>query len=184
VTSEEPPTPLLEPKRVEIVQLSAAALHAIAEGDLAAANRAAPVPLTPHFIDPEEVGTWRMRSRQVETDPVSADWITGVIWDVERGMAVGRAGYHGPPDDEGMVEVGYSVDPAHRRQGYARAALEALLERAVREPAVRTVRASISPGNVASLRLVAQYGFVEVGEQWDDEDGLETIYEVAARSSY
>jgi RimJ/RimL family protein N-acetyltransferase len=167
---------------VKIVQLSPAALRALAQGDLAGANRAAPVPLTAHFVDASELGTWRMRSRQVQTDPLSADWITGVIWDVERGMAVGRAGYHGPPDDAGMVEVGYSVDPVHRRQGYARAALEALLDRAAREPAVLTVRASISPDNVASLRLVAQYGFVEVGEQWDDEDGLETIYEVSANS--
>jgi RimJ/RimL family protein N-acetyltransferase len=183
VSSEESATPLRERKRVEIVQLSAAVLRALAEGDLAGANRAAPVPLTPHFVDAGEVGTWQMRSRQVQADPASAGWITGVIWDTDRRLAVGRAGYHGPPDAAGMVEVGYSVDPAYRRQGYARATLEALLARAAREPAVRTVRASISPGNVASLSLVAQYGFVKVGEQWDDEDGLEAIYEVAARSS-
>ena len=40
------------------------------------------------------------------------------------------------------------------------------------------VRASISPDNVASLRLVAQYGFVQVGEQWDEEDGRELVLEV------
>jgi len=45
---------------------------------------------------------------------------------------------------------------------------------------VHTVRASIRPDNVASRALVAQYGFVEVGEQWDDEDGLETVFEVSA----
>jgi hypothetical protein len=27
---------------------------------------------------------------------------------------------------------------------------------------------------------VAQYGFSRTGEQWDDEDGLEIIYEVPA----
>ena len=32
--------------------------------------------------------------------------------------------------------------------------------------------------NPASRQLVVQYRFVEVGEQWDDEDGLETIFEV------
>jgi [ribosomal protein S5]-alanine N-acetyltransferase len=42
------------------------------------------------------------------------------------------------------------------------------------------VRATISPGNTASRRLVEQYGFVEVGEQLDDEDGLEIVYEVPA----
>jgi RimJ/RimL family protein N-acetyltransferase len=79
-----------------------------------------------------------------------------------------------------MVEVGYSVDPVYRRQGYARAALSAMLDRARAEDSVRVVRASIRPDNVASRALVAQFGFIEVGEQWDDEDGLETIFEVNA----
>jgi RimJ/RimL family protein N-acetyltransferase len=98
-------------------------------------------------------------------------------------MAVGRAGYHGPPDSSGTVEIGYAVDPAHRRCGYARAALEALLRRAAHEPQVDTVRVSIRPDNLPSYRLASQYGFCKVGEQWDDEDGLEVIYEVAAGQS-
>jgi len=95
-------------------------------------------------------------------------------------VAVGRAGYHGPPDLSGMVEISYEVDPTRRRRGYARAALEVVLQRAAREPQVRTVRVTISPDNVASYRLASQYGFTEVGEQWDDEDGLEIIYELDA----
>jgi RimJ/RimL family protein N-acetyltransferase len=79
-----------------------------------------------------------------------------------------------------MVEIGYAVDPACRRRGYARAALEALLQRAAREPRVRTVRVTISPGNVASYQLASQYGFTGTGQQWDDEDGLEIIYEAGA----
>nr|WP_275585499.1 GNAT family N-acetyltransferase [Blastococcus saxobsidens] len=108
------------------------------------------------------------------------DWITRVVWDPARRLAVGKAGFHGPPDAAGMVEVGYSIDPAHRRQGYARAALRAMLARAAAEPAVATVRASIAPDNVVSRDLVLGEGFVEVGEQVDEEDGLEIVYEVAA----
>jgi RimJ/RimL family protein N-acetyltransferase len=104
-----------------------------------------------------------------------------VIWCERQQVAVGHAGYHGPPDPSGMVEIGYTVDPAYRRRGYARAALEALLQRATREPQVHTARVSIRPDNIASYRLASQYGFVEVGEQWDDEDGLEIIYEVAVQ---
>jgi RimJ/RimL family protein N-acetyltransferase len=162
------------------VQLPAAAFHALAGGDLAAANAVSPVPLSENFVSPEWQGTWRMRSEQVEQDPASAAWVTGVIWDELRRVAVGRAGYHGPPDQSGMVEIGYAVDPAYRRRGYARAALEALLRRAAHEPRVTTVRATISPDNAASYALATQYGFVKVGEQWDEEDGLEIIYEVAA----
>jgi L-amino acid N-acyltransferase YncA len=41
---------------------------------------------------------------------------------------------------------------------------------------VRTVRATISPDNAASLHIVRAADFVEVGEQWDDEDGLELVF--------
>jgi RimJ/RimL family protein N-acetyltransferase len=166
--------------RVRIVHLSAPVFRALADGDLAAANAVSPVPLTPYFAGPELRGVWRMRSKQVDEDPAAAGWVTGVIWDHDRQIAVGGAGYHGPPDPDGMVEIGYGVDPAHRRRGYARAALEALLWRATAEARVRTVRVTISPDNVASHGLTAQYGFVQVGEQWDDEDGLEIVYEMSA----
>ncbi|WP_239077021.1 GNAT family N-acetyltransferase [Actinocatenispora rupis] len=163
------------------MHLTAPVFRALADGDLAAANAASPVPLSAYFAGPDWRGVWRMRSRQVEEDPASAAWVTGVIWDERRQVAVGRAGYHGPPDASGMVEIGYAVDPAYRRQGFARAALEVLLDRAAREPQVHTVRVTISPDNTASWQLAAQYGFAKVGEDWDDEDGLGIIYEVAAQ---
>ncbi|GAB2545609.1 GNAT family N-acetyltransferase [Nocardia heshunensis] len=165
---------------VRIVHLNLETFRALAAGDLAAANAASPVLLTAPFAGPEWRGTWSRRQAQAEQDPATAAWVTGAIWDERRRLAVGRAGFHGPPDESGMVEIGYAVDPEYRRRGYARAALESLLRRAAREPRVRTVRVSISPDNLASNRLAAQYGFVETGQQWDDEDGLEIVYEVAA----
>lgn len=167
-------------KRIGLTQLSQSALRALADGDLNAANRAMPLQFGAHFVSAEWRGTWRRRAAQIIEDPTSEVWITRAIVDLDHGFAVGRAGFHGPPDQVGMVEVGYAVDPTFRRQGYARAALVALLRRAREDPTVHTVRATITPANLASRDLVGQYGFIEVGEQWDDEDGLETIFEVAA----
>jgi RimJ/RimL family protein N-acetyltransferase len=169
--------------RVEIVQLDAAALQGLRDGDQAAAERTSPVPLSPYLAGPECRRVWEIRAAQVVVDPLSASWITGIVWDPERGLAVGRAGFHGPPDSDGMVEVGYSIDPQFRRQGYARAALRALLARAEAEPDVRTFRATISPDNVASRDLVLAHGLVEVGEQEDDEDGREIVHEVGAQAA-
>lgn len=165
--------------RVDIVQLGPEALRALADGDQAAAERSAAMPLSPYLAGPECRHVWEIRAVQTLEDPPSAAWVTGIVRDLDSGLAVGRAGYHGPPDADGMVEVGYSIDPEHRRRGYARAALLFLIERGGREPDVRTVRATISPDNAASRDLVLSEGLVEVGEQWDDEDGLEIIYEVA-----
>ena len=165
--------------RVRIIHLSADTLTALAAGDLEAASATAPVPLTPWLVSDEAVGTWRYRATQVADAPADLDWVTGVIWDKDREVVVGKAGFHGSPDADGMVEVGYAVDPAERRRGYARAVLLAMLERARVEPSVRTFRATVSPENHASLGLIAQLPFLEVGEQWDEEDGLETIYELS-----
>jgi len=163
---------------VRIVQLDAATLAALADGDLERAQVTSPVALTPWLAGPESVGTWRFRAKQAVETPDDLPWITGVLWDDELQEAVGKAGFHAAPNDVGMVEVGYAVDPAYRRRGYARAALETLIDRARSEPSVRILRATVSPENAASLALIAQYPFVEVGEQWDDEDGLETIFEM------
>ncbi|MET3806274.1 RimJ/RimL family protein N-acetyltransferase [Nakamurella sp. UYEF19] len=166
--------------RIEIVRLCSDALAAIAAGDLPTAEERSPIPLSECFVGPDWRSVWTRRRDQIVADPASADWITGAIWDLERHLTVGRAGYHGPPDEHGMVEVGYAVDPAFRRRGYARAAFVSLLAQAAVEPFVTVVRATVSPDNEASRNLILQYGFTHVGEQWDDEDGLELIYEVPA----
>ncbi|XVU21423.1 GNAT family N-acetyltransferase [Actinoplanes sp. CA-054009] len=165
---------------VRIVHLDRAAFHALAQGDLVAAEKVGPVALSAYLAGPECHGLWRMRRDQCDQDPAVAAWVTGIIWDETNGLAVGAAGFHGPPDAEGMVEIGYRVDPGYRRRGYARAALEALLARAASEPRVSRVRVSISPDNLPSSALARQYGFHRIGEQWDDEDGLEIVYEVPA----
>ena len=169
-------------QRVRIVQLAPETLAALGDGDGDRARRTAPVPLTEWLTGPECRGTWRYRAQQVRATPGDLPWVTGILRDEEAGLSVGRAGFHAAPDEQGMVEAGYAVDPAYRRRGYARAVLELMIRRAQDTAEVRVFRLTISPTNTASLALVAQYPFVAVGEQWDDEDGLETIYEMPVDS--
>ncbi|MCW2810491.1 MAG: hypothetical protein JWP61_949 [Friedmanniella sp.] len=170
-------------RRVEIVQLDARTLAALADGDLNRARLSSGLPLTPFLVSVRCRGTWAYRVGQVRADPAAGAWVTGVVRELGTGQVVGQAGFHGPPDASGLVEVGYAIDPARRRQGFGRAVLTALLARAAREVDVRVVRASISPNNAASLALAEPFGFVLVGEQWDEEDGLELVFEVAADRS-
>ena len=156
------------------MQLSPAAMTALVAGDLAAASAAAGVPLSEYLLG--EAWLWRIRLDDIARDPASAAWVARAALDADTGVVVGHGGFHGPPDADGTVEVAYSVDPLFRRRGYAKAMLGALLERAAADPAVRRVRASIRPDNVGSLATVAGFGFREVGEQWDPEDGLEVVF--------
>ena len=164
--------------KVRIVHLSPEALSALADADLDSASHLTGLPLTAYTVSDERIGVWRRRAVQVVETPEDLPWVTGVLVDDETGDVVGGAGFHGAPDDNGMVEAGYGVDPDHRRRGYARAALLLMIDRARSDPSVRVFRVTVSPENAASLGLVAQLPFIKVGEQWDDEDGLETIFEL------
>lgn len=160
---------------LRLVRLSVKAMEALVADDLPAASAAAGVPLTPYLVD--QSWLWRIRLAQVAEDPVSLEWIARAAVDVRTQQVVGHVGFHGPPDERGMVEVAYSVDPAYRRQGYATAMLQAALRWAADVPEASVVRASISPQNEASLATLRPFGFEPVGEQWDEEDGLELLFE-------
>ncbi|MEU8243435.1 GNAT family N-acetyltransferase [Actinoplanes missouriensis] len=159
---------------IRFVKLSPAALHALVAGDLATAGAEAGVTMSRYLAD--ERWLWEIRLQDIATNPEAADWIARAAVDEETATVVGHGGFHGPPDTDGIVEVAYSVDPAHRRRGYARAMLTALLARADADPRVTAVRASIRPDNVGSKATIAGFGFFKIGEQWDPEDGLEDVY--------
>ena len=159
---------------IRFVKLSPVTMAALIAGDLAVAGDDAGITVSQYLVD--ENWLWRIRLEQIRQDPASADWVARAAVAVPEGVVVGHGGFHGPPDADGVVEVAYSVDPAFRRRGYARAMLAALLARADADPAVTAVRASIRPDNVGSRATIAGFGFRKVGEQWDPEDGLEDVF--------
>ncbi len=163
---------------VRIVHLAAEALRALANGDLATAQAMTPVSLSPWLVSAQSRGVWQRRAPQVIHRPGDLAWVTGVLVHEATGQAVGTGGFHAAPDEDGMVEAGYSVDPDFRGRGFGRATLQALIARSQTDPAVRVFRLTISPDNEPSLALARQFPFVKVGEQWDDEDGLEEIFEM------
>lgn len=106
--------------------------------------------------------------------------LRAMVLRAEPGLVAGRLGFHGPVDDGGMLEIGYEVFPEYRRRGYAREAVVAMMGWARRDPSVLRFRASVSPQNLPSRNLVTGLGFTEVGSQWDEEDGEETLFELPA----
>lgn len=160
---------------VRLVLLGRAAMQAMLERDLDRASERAGIVLPPAFLDYDWL--WRYRVDQIGRDPGSEPWLVRAVIAMPEDVVVGHAGFHGPPDERGMVEIGYTILPDFRRRGYARAAVGELFRYAEADPNVRVVRASISPDNAASLAVIRPFGFEQVGEQWDEEDGLELVFE-------
>ncbi|SDS96227.1 GNAT family N-acetyltransferase [Actinoplanes derwentensis] len=159
---------------IRLLKLSPAALTALVDGDLDAASAAAGYPLSSFLVD--ENWLWRVRIDDIRRDPEAADWIARAVIAEPEGVIVGHGGFHGPPGDDGVVEVGYTVAPGYRLRGYATAILGELLRRADADPRVTAVRASIRPDNIGSRKVATGHGFQKIGEQWDPQDGLEDVY--------
>lgn len=161
--------------KIELALLSASVLEALNAGSIDRASAEFGRQLPSSFLDHESL--WGYRIAQVREDPGVLRWLVRAVIDAESQDIVGHAGFHGPPDEAGMVEIGYTIEPAFRRRGYARATVAALIEYASNDPAVTRIRASVSPDNVASLATIRPFGFVHAGEQMDEIDGLELIFE-------
>jgi RimJ/RimL family protein N-acetyltransferase len=80
----------------------------------------------------------------------------------EDGRAVGGIGFHGPPDEDGRVEVGYDLAEAARGHGYATEGLRALTAWALERDEVTSVCATTEPDNTASQAVIARAGFRRV----------------------
>jgi RimJ/RimL family protein N-acetyltransferase len=64
-----------------------------------------------------------------------------------------------------------------RRQGYATEAAAAVMRWAAEQHGVTRFIAAVRPDNLPSQRVVAKLGFRKVGEQMDDIDGIEDVFE-------
>ncbi len=85
-------------------------------------------------------------------------------------MLVGAGGYFGPPEDDGTVEIGFSIMPSRRNSGYATELAVMLVSNAFRDPRVKRVIAHTVPGNLASANVLSRCGFSFEGK--DGESGL------------
>lgn len=116
---------------------------------------------------------------------VSPDWLAALRTSVgpdpwrhgffvlhrERQCVIGSAGFKGPPDPSGMVEIAYGIAPDFQGKGYATEAATALLDYAFGHGTVRLARAHTLPEPNASTQVLRKCGFAFIGTVVDPEDG-------------
>jgi RimJ/RimL family protein N-acetyltransferase len=169
--------------RLELISMSPQMLEALLEGRRNEARQLLGVAV-PDDWDSRYDGFIRLRVEQMRRDPAIQEWLVRalVLRGAEREM-VGHAGFHGPPGVNAKrkptaVELGYTIFPPFRRRGLGAETAAALIRWAHEERGVEDFVASVAPDNAPSLAIVRRLGFVQTGEQWDDEDGLELVFEL------
>jgi [ribosomal protein S5]-alanine N-acetyltransferase len=157
----------LRTERLELVPTSVDLCDAETEGSAALTRvlgARVPASWPPPVFDDGDVA--RIRAQLTE-DPTAAEWNLHYLvrapgaGDEQRAL-VGVAGYGGPPDDKGIVEIGYAVSHEHHRHGYATEAVQRLVERAFDDPRVRVVVATTYASLEASIGVLRKTGFSQV----------------------
>lgn len=71
---------------------------------------------------------------------------------------IGDIGFHGIPDDQGIVEIGYGLIEEEQRKGYGYEALQAMMDWAKSHEQVTAIRADCLVTNVPSIRVLEKSG--------------------------
>lgn len=133
----------------------------------------------PHRQLMDDKGPLAWRVPQVKENPSLNRWF--VRWIVLRstGEIVGSTSFHGAPDAVGMVEIGLGIQESFRNMGFAKEALLGMWRWALSDSEVKVLRYTVSVENAPSIRVIEFFGFHYQGEQIDEEDGPESIYEMS-----
>ena len=132
-----------------------------------------------NLIDFQGPLAWRVP--QVKSDPSTNKWFVRWIVLKENREVIGSTSFHGVPDADGMMEIGLGIEEAFRNKGYAREALAGMWKWVCAYPEVKTLRYTVSPDNLASIAVINYFGFEYKGQQIDEEDGPENIYEMSTK---
>ena len=163
--------------RFDLLWLSLSMVETLMKGDSSAVSRELDV----RFPEGEWIEKMRrgltFRRDDMLRDPDVAPWMTRLIVLPDRRVA-GYINFHGPPDSDRVCELGYTVFEAFRRQSIASDAALCIMRWARDQHSVRRFRLSISPENAPSLGMAQKLGFVRTGEQMDEIDGLEYVFEL------
>lgn len=164
--------------RLDLVPFTAAALEAVIANDAMTASALLDVALPPD-LGRRSQPLFVLRLADLRQQPDAGAWLLRVIavrGETGRAM-VGLTGFHGPPEAGGSVELGYEIEPDHRRRGYAAEAATALADWALTTGGARRVVAAIRPDNEASLAVARRLGFTPAGSRWDTVDGTALLFE-------
>ncbi|MFM6841759.1 MAG: GNAT family N-acetyltransferase [Candidatus Planktophila sp.] len=130
------------------------------------------------LIDDEGPLPWRVP--QVKEDPEKNKWFLRFITLAHTKEIIGSTSFHGAPDADGMIEIGIGLDERFWGKGYAKEALKGMWLWVCNQPGVTTLRYTVSPSNIASVKIIEGFGFAHIGQQMDEVDGPEDIYEMSA----
>ncbi|WP_018476756.1 GNAT family N-acetyltransferase [Pontibacter roseus] len=117
---------------------------------------------TRFWPDQESMDTLPRIIKRLELVPEPTGFESWMIVLRQNATVIGDAGFKGPPNAEGAVDIGYSIIEQEQQRGYALETARALVEWAFRQPEVKAVTANCLLENAPSARILQKLGMEEI----------------------
>jgi RimJ/RimL family protein N-acetyltransferase len=100
-----------------------------------------------------------------------------MIVNKETSEIIGDIGFHGKPDEKGVVEIGYGLVEDERGKGYGFEAAKAIMDWTMAQEEVKVIKADCLINNTPSVRILEKLGMSETGRDeefifWEIKKGV------------
>ncbi len=99
--------------------------------------------------------------------PDMAGRLCWFIIEKEQDIVIGSIGFKAMPDKNGVVEIGFGIDPAFRQKGYATEAVRGLTGWALSQNDIQKIIAECELDNKPSVKVLEKAGMQRIGVEKD-----------------
>ena len=150
--------PFIDTERLKIITFTVEMMEAFLKG-----NNEIEI-ITPYRVAPEYPLEVYKQFFEYKIDrfrkfPFENEW-EGIIIHKKDNMIIGDMGFKkGGPNEESIIDIGYSVVPSYQGKGYATEMGKAMVGWGLSQPNVKKVIATSDTDNFASKRVLEKIGF-------------------------
>jgi RimJ/RimL family protein N-acetyltransferase len=100
---------------------------------------------------------------KIYSNPEHRGWLIWYFVNItnSKRTVIGNGVFTGPPDENGVVECGYSILKPAQSNGFATEAVGGLIKWALTHNSVKKIAARTNPENISSRKVLEKNGFIK-----------------------
>ena len=158
----------LTTKRLLLIPMSHEQVRSVMIGE-EIAHQGTSIEKDPHWPRKDTLDILPVTDQILESQEHPSGFEIWMIVKRDSQTVIGDIGFHGPPDSTGTVEIAYGLVESKQSQGFGSEALQALIQWALQQPEVSSIRASCLLVNQPSRKIFEKNQMKEVKR---DDDSI------------
>ena len=149
--------PFIETERLKIVTFKVEMMEALLKGNIEL-EKIIPYKVASEYPLDVYKQFFTYKIERFRKFPNENEWEGIIIHKIDNKI-MGDMGFKGGPNEEGIIDLGYSIVPSYQGKGYATEMGKAMADWGLSQLNAKQVIATCNPDNFASIRVLEKIGF-------------------------